>query len=156
MTPFRSRTVLGVAVMTIWCVAVQAADGSLTYTNLEERAIFRATLDGDRVVSAEPAGLPSGGHAFPAPNGSYTVFDSASPDSEGQRDIFVTFRDDNGTWRPAVPLGPEVNTGHSETCPSLSPDGRFLFFSRYNEPGGLSNIYWVSSDVITEVVPAVE
>jgi hypothetical protein len=43
---------------------------------------------------------------------------------------------------------------HSETCPSLSPDGRYLFFSRYNEPGGLSNIYWISSAVIAHAPSA--
>lgn len=42
---------------------------------------------------------------------------------------------------------------HSETCPSLSPDGAFLFFSRYDEPDGIANIYWISSGVITSAEP---
>jgi len=129
---------------------VQASDGTLYYTNLAQRAVYRATLDGDTVVTALPAGLGAGGHAFPAPDGSYILVDSASLDSDSGRDIFVAFRAADGSWGSLQPLGPAVNTEHSETCPSLSPDGRFLFFSRYNEPGGISDIYWISSEVVRQ------
>lgn len=132
---------------------VQATDGSLYYTNLARRAVYRATLDGGRVTSAEPAGLSMGGHAFPSPDGRFILIDSASLDDEEQRDIFVAFRNDDGSWGTPRPLGPTVNTDASETCPALSPDGRFLFFSRYDEPGGISDIYWVSSALIQLVAP---
>jgi len=127
---------------------VQAVDGSLFYTNLAQRAIFRAVLDGGRVTSAGPAGLEMGGHAFPSPDGRFILLDSASLDTEDQRDIYVAFSNDDGSWGPPRPLGTEVNTEFSETCPALSPDGRYLFFSRYNEPGGISDLYWISSEII--------
>jgi Tol biopolymer transport system component len=133
---------------------VQASDGTLYYTNLAQRAVYRATLGENSVLSAEPAGLEVGGHAFPAPDSSYMLVDSASLDSDAGRDIFVAFRHEDGSWGSPQPLGSAVNTEHSETCPSLSPDGRFLFFSRYNEPGDISNIYWISSQVIQELPPA--
>lgn len=132
---------------------VSATDGSLYYTNLAKRQIYRAIMENGGITSAEPAGLELGGHAFPSPDGSFMVLDSASLDSEGQRDIFVAFRNDDGTWGSPRPLGPTVNTEFSETCPSLSPDGRYLFFSRYNEPDEISNIYWVSSEVIDLLAP---
>ena len=132
---------------------VQAADGSLTYTNLAEGAVYRTTFADGLVTGSEPAGLDKGGHAFPAPDGSFMLLDSASLDSDEQRDIFVAFRADDGSWGPPQPLGPEVNTEHSETCPSLSPDGRFLFFSRYDEPEGVSQIYWISAEVIERKQP---
>lgn len=133
---------------------VQATDGSLYYTNLAQRAIYRATMANGEVTGAGAAGLERGGHAFPAPDGSFMVLDSASLDATQQRDIFVASRNDDGTWGPPRPLGPEVNTEYSETCPSLSPDGQYLFFSRYNEPHEISNIYWVSSAVIAHAAPA--
>lgn len=132
---------------------VQAVDGSLYYTNLAKRAIFRATFDDGLLCGAEAAGLEKGGHAFPSPDGSFMLVDSASLDSDEQRDIFVSFRNDDGSWGPVHPLGPEVNTEYSETCPSLSPDGAYLFFSRYNEEGDISQIYWISSGVITSAEP---
>ena len=57
---------------------VQAEDGTLYYTNLAHRAVYRATLDNDEVTMVEPAGLELGGHAYPAPDGSFIVLDSAS------------------------------------------------------------------------------
>jgi len=131
---------------------VQDSEGTLYYTNLAQRAVYRATLDNATVVTAAPAGLAAGGHAFPAPDGSYILVDSASLNSDAERDIFVAFRAKDGSWGSLQPLGPAVNTDHSETCPSLSPDGSFMFFSRYNEPGDISNIYWISSEVVREQI----
>ena len=132
---------------------VQGTDGSLFYTNLAKRSVWRATIDGSKVSGARDAGLERGGHAFPSPDGRFVLIDSASAESDEQRDIHVSFRNDDGTWGEARPLGPSVNTEYSETCPSLSPDGRYLFFSRYNEPGGVSDIYWIDAEVITAAAP---
>ena len=132
---------------------VMANDGTLYYTNLAKRAVYSARLDNGNVADAGAAGLERGGHAFPSPDGRFLLVDSASLATEGQRDIFVAFRNDDGTWGSPRDLGPAVNTEYSETCPSLSPDGRYLFFSRYDEPGKLSNIYWVSTEVITKAAP---
>jgi len=57
------------------------ADGSLYYTDLAKRQIYRATMENGGITSAEPAGLELGGHAFPSPDGSFMVLDSASLDS---------------------------------------------------------------------------
>ena len=132
---------------------VQATDGSLFYTNLGKRAVWRATFDHGKVSGARDAGLERGGHAFPSPDGNFVLIDSASLNSDEQRDIYVAFRNDDGSWGTPKPLGPSVNTEYSETCPSLSPDGRYLFFSRYNEPGGVSDIYWIDAEVITAAAP---
>ncbi len=132
---------------------VQAADGSLFYTNLAKRSVWRATLDNGDFPLAREAGLELGGHAFPSPDGRFVLVDSAALGSDEQRDIFVSFRNDDGSWGTPKPLGPSVNTEYSETCPSLSPDGKYLFFSRYNEPGGISDIYWISSEVIETEAP---
>jgi len=48
----------------------------------------------------------------------------------------------------AINLGNTVNSNFSETAPSITPDGKYLFFGRYNEEGGLSNFYWVSTEFI--------
>jgi len=132
---------------------VQAADGSLFYTNLAKRSVWRATLDNGEFPQTREAGLELGGHAFPSPDGRFVLMDSAALGSDEQRDIFVSFRNDDGSWDTPKQLGPSVNTEYSETCPSLSPDGEFLFFSRYDEPGGISDIYWIRSEVIGLAAP---
>lgn len=122
-------------------------DGTIYYTNLKERKVFRAEMEGDTVKKVEDAALELGMHAFVAPDESYVLVDGR-PGENDKADIFVAFRKQDGSWTRPANLGREVNTDYSETCPSLSHDGKYLFFSRYNEEGELSNIYWVSSKVI--------
>jgi Tol biopolymer transport system component len=124
--------------------------GVLYYTNLAKRKVYKAQLEAGRVTGASDAGIEFGGHSFIAPDESFVLLDAAHSDSRGNRDIYVSFREADGSWVTPRNLGDEVNTEYSETCPSLSPDGRYLFFSRYDEEGELSNIYWISSSVIED------
>jgi Tol biopolymer transport system component len=123
------------------------ASGAVYYTNLAARKIFRATVEGDDVTIVEDAGLEFGMHAFVSPDESYVLVDGR-PEGKEESDIFVAFRNEDGNWARPIVLGPEVNSEFGETCPALSHDGRFLFFSRYNEENEISNIYWIDSEVI--------
>ena len=125
-----------------------AKSGAIYYTNLAERKVYRAVLEGDRVVEASDAGIAFGGHSFIAPDESFVLLDAKADDSRGERDIYVAFKEASGGWTTPVNLGDAVNTPYSETCPSLSPDGKYLYFGRYNEEGQVSNIYWIESSVI--------
>ena len=125
--------------------------GTLYYTNLAARRIFRAKVEGLSVSSAEDAGLEFGGHAFIAPDESFVLVDAREQDSLGGSDIYVAFRRQDGSWTRPRNLGAGVNSGFDETCPSLSADGKYLFFSRYDEPDEVSDIYWISSEVIDAV-----
>jgi len=122
--------------------------GTLVYTNLAARRIYRAEFQDGSVVSVEEAELEFGLHAFIAPDESFVLVDARQPDSLGCSDIYVAFPRPDGSWESPRHLGPEVNSRFDETCPSLSADGRFLFFSRYNEPNEVSEIYWVDSTAI--------
>jgi Tol biopolymer transport system component len=124
-------------------------DGEIYYTNLAARKIYRARLAGDRVESVEDAGLTIGGHPFIAPDGSYLLVDGRVKEAAGS-DIYVVFREEEGGWGELIDLGPQVNTNYDETCPTMSHDGKYIFFSRYNEENEVSNIYWIESDVIAE------
>jgi len=46
-----------------------------------------------------------------------------------QEDFYVSSRNPDGSWAPAKNIGPPINTERNEGAPSLSPDGRFLFFA---------------------------
>ena len=104
-------------------------------------------VSGDSVVSVEDAGF-DGMHAFISPDESFVLVDARVGGEGARADIFVAFRQENGEWTDLVNLGPTVNTEYSETCPSLSPAGQFIFFSRYDEANEVSNIYWVSARLI--------
>ncbi|GAB4009337.1 OmpA family protein [Spirosoma sp. KCTC 42546] len=57
-------------------------------------------------------------------------------------DIYVSFRQKDGSWTKPMDLGPEVNTKFTETTPFLAPDGATLYFSSNREGGlGSNDIY---------------
>ncbi len=90
-----------------------------------------------------------GAHAFIAPDESFIVFDSYQrPGGQGgEGDLWVCFRNPDGTWGDAANLGDAVNTPATNFCPSISPDGQYLFFSTCRD------IYWVSAEVIDRLRP---
>jgi len=64
-----------------------------------------------------------------SPDGDYLVFTSTREGGFGSGDLYVSFRTDDGGWTRAVNLGEIVNTEHLEFCPSISRDGKYLFFT---------------------------
>jgi hypothetical protein len=118
--------------------------------------IWRSRLVGGRYVEAECLPAPinseeSEGDALIAPDESYLIV-SVDPDvRSGPRSagtapgLFLTLRAADGTWSPLVNLGTAINTiDAGVNCQMLSPDGRYLFFTR----GG--DIYWVDASVIED------
>ena len=53
-------------------------------------------------------------------------------------DIYVSFRQKDGSWSKPMDLGVEVNTKFTETTPFLAPDGATLYFSS-NRDGSLGS-----------------
>jgi hypothetical protein len=64
----------------------------------------------------------------PSADGRTLYFYSDRPGGLGGYDLWVTIRDDKG-WQPPRNLGATINTAFNEYGPSLSPDGKTLFFS---------------------------
>ncbi|WP_338874347.1 OmpA family protein [Spirosoma sp. SC4-14] len=62
-------------------------------------------------------------------------------------DIYVSFRQKDGSWTKPMELGPEVNTKFTETTPFLAPDGATLYFSSNREGGLGSNDIYVTKRV---------
>jgi Tol biopolymer transport system component len=77
-------------------------------------------------------GTHGGGDSTVAPDQAFLVFSSARPDSAGSGDLYVTYQR-NGRWTEPRNLGPAVNSRENEYCPSLSPDGQSLYFTRAGE-----------------------
>jgi len=59
-------------------------------------------------------------------------------------DLYVIFKQKNGTWSKPLNLGPEINTQEfTETTPFLAPDGVTLYFSSDRSGGqGSNDIYY--------------
>ena len=87
----------------------------------------------------------SGSHPAISPDGSYIVFSKRHKDGFGGTDLYVIFKRKDNYWTTPVNLGKDVNTKHVESSPTISLDGKFLFFSRKGD------VWWVSSHVIDNI-----
>jgi Tol biopolymer transport system component len=106
---------------------------------------------------------------FISPDEEYLLFHSNRPGGEGINDIYACFRREDGEWGEPVNLGREINSPASEFKPSVSPDGKYLFYSSYknlssdkyltgdydellnlyrNPQNGTGTIFWVDASVI--------
>lgn len=85
---------------------------------------------------------------FIAPDESYLIFCSTRglPASD-QGDLFVCFRQPDGSWTDPVSLGATINTKEMERFPAITPDGKYLFFTR-DTPGHDEDVYWVSAGIV--------
>ena len=135
--------------------ANQAKNGDLFYTNLSKGKMYYAPNENGKFPHVKDVGIEVGFHGFISPSQDYLVVNARNKE-DGQRksDIYVYFKDKGGDWSKKINLGNTVNSNFAETCPSITPDGKYLFFGRYNEEGGLSNFYWVSTEVITNLKTA--
>jgi len=115
-------------------------DGSLYFTAEREHThggedLYVCDYDGSRYMPPRNLGdsiNTSKGeyNSFIAPDGSYIIYtsDGMGP-GYGSGDLYIAFRDEKGVWRKAVNMGEAVNSEAFEFCPSLSPDGQYLFFT---------------------------
>ena len=123
------------------------AGGGIIKYPLAERRLWSAG-ESSRAPSTSPAWAA---HAFIAPDESYIVFDSDNrPGGQGgEGDLYVVFRNPDGSWSDAFNLGDTINTPGTNFCPMVSPDGKYLFYAASRD------IYWVSAEVIHRLRPAV-
>ncbi len=86
-------------------------------------------------------------------NMDYIIFASPRDGGYGNNDLYVAFKNDNGEWTDGINLGPKINTEATELAPYISPDDKYLFFTRRDKFNGASNsdIYWVSLDIISKL-----
>lgn len=88
---------------------------------------------------------------FIAPDESYLLFSSnrKSPETD-YGDIYISFRNNDDSWSTPVNLGNKVNTNRQERFPAISPDGKYLFFTRWIANGN-DDVFWVKADIINEL-----
>jgi hypothetical protein len=86
---------------------------------------------------------------FIAPDESYLLFSSGR---SGSLDIYISRRLADGTWTEPVGLGETINTKRQERFPTVSPDGKYLFFTRWVSNDN-EDVFWVDAASIPALRP---
>ncbi len=112
-------------------------------------------------------------NAYVSPDESYMIVPAAGmEDAYDGVDYYIVFRDENDRWSDPVNMGEAINADNpGGWSPYVSPDGKYFFFMAtrtmeieeadwnynklvdiYNNPNnGKADIYWVSSEFISEL-----
>jgi hypothetical protein len=131
-----------------------AKNGNLYYSVFSSRNkgdLFYATLEDSIYIATykieEPVNSSYNEHdPFIAPDESYLLFSSDRPGGMGRNDIYVTFKNEDGSWTKPKNMGGKINSEGYDFCPILSPDEKYLFFTRYINGDG--NIFWIDAGII--------
>ena len=136
--------------------ATSTLNGTLYYTITDKnnRGIVRSHLVMGRYT--EPEYVFGGvnnptryGHPCVSPDESFLILDGRNPDFGNKGDLYVCFRNSDGSWGKVIPFGNKLNYAH-KNCASLSPDGKYLFYTHFKS-NSETDIYWVDTKVIGEL-----
>lgn len=83
-------------------------------------------------------------HPFIAPDERYLIFD-AQLSVQYEPGIFISYRQEDGSWTRAKDMGELISTAETEMTASVSPDGECFFFYRDED------IYWMDASIIEEL-----
>ncbi len=86
-----------------------------------------------------------------APDESYMIFSSDRPGGYGSLDLYISFRQKNGSWCNPMNLGDQINTKYYEWFNTFSADGKYFFFG--SSRNGNFDIYWVDARIIEDLIP---
>ncbi len=99
-------------------------------------------------------------HPYIAPDESYLMWDAERKGGYGDSDLYISFRQKDGSWGAAINMGDKINTAHQENSAKVTPDGKYLFFWRgyekLREDGStywVGKPYWVDAQIIENLKP---
>lgn len=115
--------------------------------NFGAKDIYRSVFENGKF--GEPENLGEGvnskyfeGDAMISPGEDFLIFSVNKPGGLGEGDLYINFRQTDGSWTEGIYMRPNINTPAHENCPMLTPDGRYLFYTSGND------IYWVDAAII--------
>jgi hypothetical protein len=132
-----------------------AKNGDLYYTNMSKRfkTYYAPNING-KYPKFQEAEIEFGGRPFISPFQDYLIVDARNREDKSQKaDLYVCFKKKDGTWTKPINLGKTVNSAFDERSANVTPDGKYLIFSRRSEDSTL-NLYWVSTEVINKLKTA--
>lgn len=99
-------------------------------------------------------------HPYIAPDESYLMWDVVREEGYGQADLYISFKQEDGSWLSPINMGSIINSERQESAPIVTHDGKYLFFTRgdweVKEDGSRQYVgkrYWVDTQIIESLRP---
>ena len=127
-----------------------SSNGHGTTDNDEDYDIYYSTFIDEEFQSPVALGEAVNTESYEAdvfvsPDESYIIFCSTRDDGFGEGDLYISFKNDDGSWTTAVNMGNKINSQFYEYCPFVTKDGKYLFYTSNQD------IYWVSTEILNEI-----
>ena len=129
--------------------------GTYVFDDFKSGDVIRISrlVNGKRQPPVEMGPIVNSGtytaHPFIAPDESYLIWDSKREGGFGDSDLYISFRQENGDWGPAINMGNAVNTDKWEAFASVTSDGKYMLFNRgVDTDNDDVDIYWVDAKII--------
>jgi len=97
-------------------------------------------------------------HPFIGADDAYIIFDSERAGGYGETDLYITFRQPDGSWGAAINMGSNINTAGVEGSATVTSDGKYLLFGRDTQKVRADGStywegsrYWVDAKVIEQL-----
>lgn len=137
-----------------------SAKGTYVFDDYKSNDVIRiSTLkDGKRQAPVQMGPMVNTGkmtaHPFIAPDESYLIWDSEREGGYGDSDLYISFRQKDGSWGPAINMGDKVNSDKWDAYASVTPDGKYILFNRgIDDDNDNVDIYWVDAKIIENLRP---
>jgi hypothetical protein len=140
---------------TLYFIADYRQDIGLYYSKLADGQYQKRVPMEEKFNSLQTDWTP-----YIAPDESYFIFCSFRAGGFGSGDLYISFKQKDGSWGKVINMGDKINTPANERFPNVTPDGKYLFFNSTkkipgaaaNAPGnGDGDVYWVGAKIIEEL-----
>ena len=64
-------------------------------------------------------------------------------------DLFISYKQENGSWSQAINMGSTINSYGHDLYPIVSGNGEYLFF--LSSRTGILRAYWVDAEIISKL-----
>ncbi len=91
-------------------------------------------------------------HPWIGPDESYIIWDDQRESGYGGADIYISYKQKDGAWGPAINMGDKINSARSDSYATVTPDGKYLLFNRSIDDNNV-DIYWVDAAIIETLRP---
>ena len=88
-------------------------------------------------------------HPFIAQDESYIIWDSEREGGYGDSDMYISFRQQDGSWGAAINFGDKINTDGEDGGGYVTPDGKYLFYCPRCSPP--FDRKWVDAQIIEDL-----